>query len=122
MQHNDAADGSAVRSPLMKNSIKIATVYRSDFYHHFCLDKMSEIRWIRISQALANRGYQVDVIMNAAHGLIHTSPNLRYVPYSKVNWQDYDIIKTLFHKGFESLRSRGGEDHPFIISKLGSVV
>ena len=32
------------------------------------------------------------------------------------------MIKTFFHRGFDSLVAEGGGDHPFIISKLGSVV
>src|SRR5438552_1265621 len=48
--------------------------------------------------------------------------NLRRVPLSKVRWNDYDVVKTLFHIGFNTLESYGGDEHPFIISKLGSVV
>jgi glycosyltransferase involved in cell wall biosynthesis len=32
------------------------------------------------------------------------------------------VVKTLFHFGFRTLRAFGGSSHPFIISKLGSVV
>ena len=31
-------------------------------------------------------------------------------------------MKTLFHSGFETLEQYGGDSHPFIIAKLGSVV
>ena len=48
--------------------------------------------------------------------------NLRRVPISRIKWSDYDVIKTLFHKGFDLLDAYGGKEHPFIISKLGSVV
>ena len=61
------------------------------------------------------------MIVNAKSGLIQKGPNLRYVPYCRVDWSQYDIIKTLFH-GVDSLCSEGQENHPFIISKLGSVV
>jgi hypothetical protein len=61
------------------------------------------------------------MIVNAQCGLIQKAPNLRYVPYCCVDWSQYDIIKTLFHKGFESLCSEEQDNHPFIISKLGSV-
>ena len=32
------------------------------------------------------------------------------------------MVKTLFNIGFDTLETYGGKDHPFIISKLGSVV
>ena len=83
---------------------------------------MSTTRWFRISESLADLGFKVDMIVNTKSGLVQRTPNLRYVPYSKVDWNSYDIVKTLFHKGFESLHSEGGDNHPFIISKLGSVV
>jgi hypothetical protein len=44
------------------------------------------------------------------------------VPYASFDWRQYDIVKTLFHRGYDALCQAGGEDHPFIISKLGSVV
>ncbi len=39
-----------------------------------------------------------------------------------MRWEDYDVVKTFFHRGFETLVAAGGGDHPFIVSKLGSVV
>ena len=48
--------------------------------------------------------------------------NLRRVPLGSVRWAEYDVVKTLFHSGFETLERYGGASHPFIISKLGSVV
>jgi hypothetical protein len=44
------------------------------------------------------------------------------VSFSDVVWDRYDVIKTLFHSGFDAVWEAGGGDHPFIISKLGSVV
>jgi glycosyltransferase involved in cell wall biosynthesis len=46
----------------------------------------------------------------------------RLVPFTGVNWDRYDVIKTLFHRGFDALARAGGDEHPFIICKLGSVV
>lgn len=83
---------------------------------------MDQVRWLRISESLANLGYKVDMIVNTKQSLVKRSPNLRFVPYSMVEWKQYDIIKTLFHRGFESLYDGGGNNYPFIISKLGSVV
>jgi hypothetical protein len=48
--------------------------------------------------------------------------NLRRIDLARVRWEEYDVVKTLFHLGFETLERFGGAQHPFIISKLGSVV
>ena len=103
-------------------SLRIATVYKRDHFSPFAPAKMSTIRWLRMSEGLAALGHRVDMIMNG-EGLQHaTTPNLRSVAFADVDWNGYDVIKTLFHSGFESLSEEGGADHPFIISKLGSVV
>jgi glycosyltransferase involved in cell wall biosynthesis len=102
--------------------IAIATLYRSDFFDQFQPTKMCLTRWLRISEALACLGYRVDMIVNSGCCPVSRSPHLRYVPYAAFDWRQYDIVKTLFHRGYDSLCQAGGEDHPFIISKLGSVV
>lgn len=91
---------------------------------------MSYIRWLKISEALARRGHQVDIATGEFGEMnwrrkkspILMGENLRRVPLSGIRWSDYDVVKTLFHAGFETLEKYGGERHPFIISKLGSVV
>ena len=88
---------------------------------------MGFIRWYRISAALAGLGHSVDIASaELRRRLLRTvevvAPNLRIVPISRVQWRDYDVVKTLFHSGFETLEGYGGADHPFIIAKLGSVV
>jgi glycosyltransferase involved in cell wall biosynthesis len=83
---------------------------------------MAPIRWVRIYQHLARLGFQVDVIADAAAWSAQRADNLRFVPRPDFHPADYDVIKTLFHRGFETLAAAGGTGHPFIISKLGSVV
>ncbi len=105
---------------------KIVTVYRSE-KRRFVLTDMSYIRWLKISEALAKWGHQVDLATNEGGLLGRQSPvsmgkNLKRVPLSKVKWEQYDVVKTLFHRGFETLEKYGGTRHPYIISKLGSVV
>jgi glycosyltransferase involved in cell wall biosynthesis len=105
---------------------KIVTVYNS-WRRRFEPVDMSYIRWLKISQALARRGHQVDIATNELIWWLKKSPagldpNLRRVPLSMVKWDDYHVVKTLFHFGFDTLEAYGGKDHPFIISKLGSVV
>lgn len=88
---------------------------------------MSRIRWQKISEALARQGHEVDIATNESRWEQDTTPvamapRLRRVPLPMVDWRQYDVVKTLFHLGFETLKSHGGASHPFIISKLGSVV
>ena len=89
---------------------------------------MSYIRWYKISEALAKFGHQVDMAVPdifkewKANPPLNLELNLRRIPLSEINWDDYDIVKTLFNAGFQTLEAYGGTDHPCIISKLGSVV
>jgi glycosyltransferase involved in cell wall biosynthesis len=105
---------------------RIVTVYRK-WQWRFDLAEMGNIRWFKISQALARFGHQVDIATNEPMWFFRSapltmSPNLRRVPLTRVQWEDYDVVKSLFHKGFETLECYGGQRHPFIIAKLGSVV
>lgn len=91
---------------------------------------MSYIRWYKISEALARLGHQVDIAIDESSwwsfwrkkSPMILGENLKKVPLSKVRWRDYDVVKTLYREGFESLEMYGGIDHPFIISRLGTVV
>jgi len=98
---------------------RVACVYRPNRGLGAALRDMSGIRFIRMAEALARRGHKVDLVLDRGRVL---SSNLREVPYTSVRWADYDVIKTFFHSGFSFLISAGGVDHPFIVSKLGSVV
>src|ERR1700752_3851433 len=103
---------------------KIVTVY-SPWRRCFEPVDMSYIRWLKISEALARRGYQVDIATNepiwwTRRAPIEIAENLRRVALSRISFGDYDVVKTLFHIGFNTLEAYGGGNHPFIISKLGS--
>lgn len=89
--------------------------------------EMGIIRWYRMSAALAAMGHSVDIASaELGRRLFRTvetlAPNLRVIPISRIRWHDYDVVKTLFHSGFETLERYGAASHPFIIAKLGSVV
>ena len=103
----------------MSGQIRIATVYSKTLLP---ATNMATIRWLKISEALAELGFHVDMIANTGNGIVQKSANLRLVPYGMTRWDEYDVIKTLFDNGFANLMRYGGGDHPFIISKLGSVV
>src|ERR1700758_378876 len=85
---------------------------------------MSYIRWHKISEALARLGHQVDIATPDI--LKRWTKNLndykkgvpRRIPLSDIEWEDYDVVKTLFNIGIETLELYGGTGHPFIISKL----
>jgi glycosyltransferase involved in cell wall biosynthesis len=89
---------------------------------------MSYIRWFQVSEALAKRGHEVDIAVAdeakdwafCARERVPGTP--RCVPLSQVKWGDYDIVKSMFHRGFETLEAEGGADHPFVVAVLGSVV
>ena len=87
---------------------------------------MSFVRWWKIAEALAERGHQVDLASNEPirwwRRFVAMGLRLRRVPLARVRWSDYDVVKTEFHMGFTTLEQYGGADHPFIISKLGSLV
>lgn len=105
---------------------RVATVYSAE-RDSWKLRDMSFIRWQKISEALAAQGHDVDIVTNEAHWKqnrtpIPMSPRLRRVPLDGIHWPGYDVVKTLFHGGFDLLEQSGGARHPFIISKLGSVV
>jgi glycosyltransferase involved in cell wall biosynthesis len=105
---------------------RIVTVYRM-WHRPFRPVDMSYIRWLKISEGLARLGHRVDIATNEPRWFVRRSPlvmgpNLRRVPLARVRWDDYEVVKTLFDKGFEALEYYGGDKHPFIVSKLGSVV
>lgn len=106
---------------------KIVTVYNTERDAIRTPRDMAHIRWLKISEALARGGHQVDMA-SAELGLritgtpVEMAPNLRRVALARVNWDEYDVVKTLFHQGFETLERYGGAHHSFLIAKLGSVV
>jgi glycosyltransferase involved in cell wall biosynthesis len=105
---------------------RIVSVYQG-WVGRFAPHDMSFIRWLKIAEALARQGHEVDIATREPRVLfrnraVRMAPRLRRVPLSSVRWGEYDVVKTVFHAGFETLRRYGGADHPFIIAKLGSVV
>jgi hypothetical protein len=102
---------------------RIVTVYSAERLNPR-MTEMAFIRWHRMSAALARRGHTVDLASDDIRSLFgpRMGDGFRIVPLRKVRWDDYDVVKTLFHTGFELLERRGGGAHPFIIAKLGSVV
>ena len=105
-----------------RRPLRIACVYKRSYGRELRLVSMSGLRFNRMAEALARQGHDVDLITNRFDQTIHRASHLREVPFRSVRWETYDVVKTFFHSGMEALISEGGGNHPFIISKLGSVV
>jgi len=105
---------------------RIVTVY-SPQLRGVASTEMAPIRWHRISAALAALGHTVH-IASAELRRRWSGPaamdasGVSIVPITRVDWASYDMVKTLFHLGFETVERYGGSHHPLIVSKLGSVV
>jgi hypothetical protein len=104
---------------------RIVTVY-VDARRPFVPEDMSYIRWLEMSRALARLGHEVDVA-TVEPGVgrwlpVRMGERLRRVPLARVRWDRYDVVKTEFHAGFETLERHGGAGHPRIVSNLGSLV
>jgi glycosyltransferase involved in cell wall biosynthesis len=106
----------------MSHAIRIATVYKAIPLAPSDVQAMDIVRWMRVSEALAAAGFAVDMIVGRGSRLQSPHANLRYVPIEDVDWTDYQVIKTLYQHGFRTLVDAGGGAHPFIISRLASVV
>ena len=110
-------DGAA-RPP----ALRIAVVYPRGPVSHSTIHAMDTLRWLRMAEGLADRGFHVDLIVDGPGDLAGSRPTLGVVPWANVEWSRYDVVKTLFHEGFRRFMEAGGAGHPFVISKLGSVV
>jgi hypothetical protein len=101
--------------------LRIACVYRRD-QRSDVIASMDHIRFFRMAEALARRGHRVDAILDRAERRPRVAGQVQQVSFGEVRWERYDVVKTFFQRGFETLQAEGGSGHPFIISKLGSVV
>jgi hypothetical protein len=102
--------------------LRIACVYGREDASRLVVASMSYIRFFRMSEALARRGHEVDIVLNRRPAPSRLGARYREVPFQHVDWSRYDVVKTFFHRGFDALVAEGGGAHPFIVSKLGSVV
>lgn len=88
---------------------------------------MARIQLVESAHALARRGWAVDMA-SAEWSLLFrrrtmaTAPGVRRVSLARVRWDEYDVVETNFHQGWDTLEAFGGTSHPFIVAKLGSVV
>lgn len=117
--HSIAPDGVSLAA---RPRLRIACVYQRSRMPEFVVGTMAGIRFVRMAEALARRGHEVDIVTNRLPEVRMVAPHLREIPLRLTRWENYHVVKTFFHRGFETLLATGGGEHPFIISKLGSVV
>jgi hypothetical protein len=105
-----------------RREIRIATVYRRTPVSPSNMHAMDTIRWLRVSEGLADRGFSVDMIVEAPEPLGTPRAGLRTVSPAAVDWSRYHVVKTLYPLGFNTLLETGGGAHPCIIARVGAVV
>jgi len=111
---------------------RIVSVYRQDLRPgdrpsgELRPTNMGYIRWLRVAEALATLGHEVHLAMPEGGVLGEEARSVcrgvRAVPLRLVDWSRYDVVKTVRHRGYETLESCGGIGHPFVVSDVGSVV
>ena len=116
------AEHAAGKRAVTRSDLRIATVYSRRPVGPSEIHAMDRLRWLRISEGLADLGFSVDMIVEASQNLGSPPPTLRFVSPSRVDWSVYHVVKTLYPTGFRTLRETGGEEHPFILSRVGGVV
>jgi hypothetical protein len=106
---------------------RIVIVYNTQRFGIATPVDMARIQLFETAKSLSRMGHDVDIATSEiafqlGRRRVVMADRLRRVPLSRVRWRDYDVVETNFHQGWEALAKYGGSDHPFIVSKLGSVV
>jgi hypothetical protein len=89
--------------------------------------EMARIQQVEMARELARLGHDVDIATAELSLLVKRRPvimgeRLRRIYLSRVRWEDYDVVETNCHQGWETLVRYGGANHPFVIAKIDSVV
>jgi len=106
---------------------RIVLVYNTERLGVAAPVDMARIQLNETGSALARLGHEVDIATSEIALQLGRQPivmaeRLRRVCLSRVRWDEYDVVETNFHQGWETLSRYRGVTHPFIIAKLGSVV
>jgi hypothetical protein len=106
---------------------RIVMVYNTERFGVAAPVDMARIQMLETARALVGLGHEVDIATAELGPWLLRRPivmgeRLRRVALSRVRWNDYDVVETNFHQGWETLARYRGTDHPFIVAKLGSVV
>jgi hypothetical protein len=105
---------------------RIITVHSSALRHQRAVE-MGYIRWHEVSRELGALGHTVDLASAELRRRFpprveSIAPNVRIVPITRVKWDEYDVVLTMCHSGFEKYERYGGGAHRCLIAELGSVV
>src|SRR5689334_6352156 len=89
--------------------------------------EMARIQQVEMARELARLGHDVDIATAELSLLVKRRPvimgeRLRRIYLSRVRWDEYDVVETNCHQGWETLVRYGGANHPFVIAKIDSVV
>src|SRR5262245_39562789 len=112
---------------LLWGMARIGIVYNTQRIRIAAPTDAARIQLVETAQSLARMGHDVDIAtaelsLQFRRGPLVMGERLQRVFLPRVRWNDYDVIETNFHQGWETLAQYGGTTHPFIIAKLGSVV
>ena len=117
------ADNGPDRSKVGARKLRIACVAAANSWLGPPIEaNMSQIRPLRIGEALARWGHHVDLVLDRHAEPRDLAPRLREIHSRQARWDHYDVVKTHYVGGFETLVAAGGEAHPFIVSRLVNVV
>src|SRR5208283_3827533 len=86
--------------------LRIACVYRRDHRPNLALSSMAEIRFFRMAEALARRGYAVDLVLNRHQQPRMLDNNLREVPFELVRWETVRCGQDLLPSRIRDFASR----------------
>lgn len=106
---------------------RIVLVYNTQRIRIATPVEMARIQQIEMARVLVRLGHQVDIAtcelaLQFRRGPIEMGDGLRRVYLPRVRWDEYDVVETNCHQGWETLARYGGTDHPFVIAKIDSVV
>src|SRR4051812_38011355 len=81
--------------------------------------EMARIQQVEIGRELAALGHDVDIAtaeltLQFGRNPIVMGDRLRRVYLGRVRWDDYDVVETNCHQGWETLARYDGTKHPFV--------
>jgi len=82
----DPADHHGSLVPADGPRLRISCVYIRDRCQRVFLSTKAGLRFFRMAEALARRGYQVDIVLNRATAPVMLDPRSREVPFKFVRW------------------------------------
>ena len=114
---------------LQGSHMRIATVYQPRRFYPFTIrgrkfsrHSMDNIVWVRLSQAIAALGFDVDLVTDARRDLPLGPSGFRCVAFPRAGWSGYDAAFTFVPAGYQTLAQELDPSQLPVLSILGSVV